>query len=85
VRMIRLEAATPESGRALYSALAAFHPEFETDEEGICFVSVSFNDENHMLEVLGAIQKHLEGRGDAIASWMTSAAEPDRDSSTRTA
>jgi hypothetical protein len=41
MRTITLEAATPRSGRALYSALSSFFPEFDADDEGKCFVSVS--------------------------------------------
>ena len=39
MRMIKPQAATPASGRALYSALT--RSEFDTDDEGECFVSVS--------------------------------------------
>jgi hypothetical protein len=36
MRTITLEAATPRSGRALYSALSLFFPEFDTEDEGTC-------------------------------------------------
>jgi hypothetical protein len=74
MRMITLEAATPESGRALYSALSPFHPEFDTDAEGKCFVSVSITSQKETLEVLDTIQQHLVGGADSITSWVTTGA-----------
>ena len=71
---ITLEAATPESGRALYSALSPFDPEFDTDDEGKCFVSVSVSSQKETLEVLDTIQQHLVGGADSITSWVTTAA-----------
>jgi hypothetical protein len=77
MRTITLEAATPESGRALYSALSPFYPEFDVDGEGKCFVSVSFGSQKEMLEVLGAIHLHLAGPGDRIESWVATAEPPN--------
>jgi hypothetical protein len=74
MRMITLEAATPESGRALYSALSPFHPEFDTDDEGKCFVSVSMSSQKETPEVLDTIQQHLVDGADSITSWVTTAA-----------
>jgi hypothetical protein len=74
MRMITLEA-TPESGHALYSALSPFHPEFDTDDEGKCFVSVSVGSQKDRLEVLDTIQQHLVGGADSITSWVTTAAQ----------
>ena len=71
--MITLEASTPRSGRALYSALSSFFPEFDTDDEGKCFVSVSVGSVREMLEVRD-IQRHLVGGADSITSWVTTAA-----------
>jgi hypothetical protein len=71
--MITLEAATPQSGRALYSALSPFDPELDTDDEGKCFVSVSVGSVREMLEVRD-IQRHLVGGADSITSWVTTAA-----------
>jgi len=70
--MITLEASTPRSGRALYSALSSFFPEFDTDDEGTCFVSVSVSSQKETLEVLD-IQQHLVGGADAFTSWVTTA------------
>lgn len=64
MRAITLEAETPESGRALYSALSSFHPGYEVDDAGTCFVSVSFAGPEEMLDVFDAIQQHLGGRRD---------------------
>jgi hypothetical protein len=74
MRMITLEAATPESGRALYSALSPFDPEFDTDDEGKCSVLVSVSSQAETLEVLDTIQQHLVGGADSITSWVTTAA-----------
>jgi hypothetical protein len=52
MRMISPEAATPESARALYSAVSPFHPELDTDDEGKCVVSVSVGSQKETLEVL---------------------------------
>ena len=71
--MIMLEASTPRSGRALYSALSSFFPEFDTDDEGKCFVSVSVGSVKEMLEVRD-IQRHLVAGADSFTSWVTSAA-----------
>jgi beta-xylosidase len=71
MRTITLEAATPESGRALYRAVSSFHPEFDTDDEGKCFVSVSVSSQKETLGVLDTIQQHLVGRADPITSWVT--------------
>ena len=73
MRTITLEAATPASGRALYSALSLFFPEFDTDDEGTCFVSVSVNSQKETLDVLD-IQQHLVGGADSFTSWVTTAA-----------
>jgi hypothetical protein len=72
MRMITLVAATPESGRALYSALSSFFPEFVTDDEGKCFVSVSVSTQKETREVLD-IQQHLVGGADSFTSWVTTA------------
>jgi hypothetical protein len=74
MRTITLEAATPESGRALYSALSSFYPEFDTDDEGTCFVAVSISNEKQMFAVLDAIHDHLVGQRKTIASWATTTA-----------
>jgi len=72
VQTITIEAVTPESGRALYNALAAFEPEFDTDEEGTwCFVSVRFSSDEHATKVLATIQRHLAERGESSVSSTT--------------
>ena len=77
MRTITLEAATPKSGRALYRALSSFFPEFDTDDEGKCFVSVSVSSQKETLEVLD-IQQHLVGGADSFTSWATSTAPASR-------
>ena len=74
MRTITLEAATPGSGRVLCGALSPFDPEFVTDDEGKCFVSVSVGSQTETLEVLDTIQRHLVGGADSITSWVTTAA-----------
>ena len=72
--VITLEAATPQSGRALCSVLSPFDPELDTDDEGKCFVSVPVSSQRQTLEVLDTIQQHLVGGADSITSWVTTAA-----------
>jgi hypothetical protein len=74
MRTITLEAATPESGRALYSALSSFHPDFDVDDEGTCFVSVSFDSQKEMLEVFDTIQQHLGDGEEPITTSVTTTA-----------
>jgi hypothetical protein len=71
MRTITPEAATPESGCALYSALSSFHPEFRTNDEGKFSVSVSVSGQK---ETLDTVQQHLVGGADSITSWVTTAA-----------
>jgi hypothetical protein len=73
MRTITLEAATPESGRALYRAFSSFYPEFDTDDEGKCFVSVSVSGQKETLDVLD-VQQHLAGGADSFTSWVTTPA-----------
>ena len=61
---ITIEAATPDLGRVLYSALSAFYPELDIDADGNCIVSVRLSSERQRLEVTDAIQLHLADRGD---------------------
>ena len=72
MRMITLEAASPQTGRALYSALSSFFPEVDTDDEGKCFVSVSVSTRKEPLEVLD-IQQQLVGGADSFTTWVTTA------------
>ena len=72
--MITLEAATPKSGRAFYLRPLIVLPEFDTDDEGKCFVSVSVSSQKETLEVLDTIRQHVVGGGDLITSWVTTAA-----------
>jgi hypothetical protein len=74
VQAITIEAVTPESGRALYNALAAFEREWDSDEKGTwCFLSVRFSGEEQAMKVLGTIQRHLADRGKPGVSSMTRA------------
>ena len=44
MQTLTIEAVTPESGRALYDALAAFEPEWDCDaERRWCFLSARFS------------------------------------------
>jgi hypothetical protein len=75
VQAITIEAVTPKSGRALYNALAAFdEPEWDSDEKGTwCFLSVRLRSEEHAMQVLGTIQRHLAERGKPEVSSRTGA------------
>jgi hypothetical protein len=57
MQMFTVQAATPASAAALYSALSPFHPELETDDEGRCSVSVALGSDRQVLEVLDAIPR----------------------------
>ena len=77
---ITIEAATPELGRVLYSALSEFHPELDTDAEGNCIVSVRASSDAQMREISQAVQMHLGDRGDsAVTSVSFSARKDSRD------
>jgi hypothetical protein len=64
MQMFTVQAATPASAAALYSALSPFHPELETDDEGRCSVSVALGSDRQVLQVLDAIHQHLRSRGE---------------------
>jgi hypothetical protein len=69
MQAITIEAVTPDSGRALHRALAAFKPEWDSDEnERWCFLSVRFSSEEQAMQVLGTIQRHLAGRGKRLVN-----------------
>jgi hypothetical protein len=82
MRTITLQAATPKSGPALYAALSSFFPEFDTDDKGKCFVSVSAGSQKEALEVLD-VQQHLVGGADSFTSWTTTAAPAGSSPSSR--
>jgi hypothetical protein len=62
--MFTVQAATPASAAALYSALSPFHPELETNDEGRCSVSVALGSDRHVVQVLDAIHEHLRSHGE---------------------
>jgi hypothetical protein len=74
---IRIEAATPELGRVLYSVLSEFHPELDTDADGKCVVSVRVSTDAQMREISGAVQMHLVDRGDSAATSISFSARND--------
>jgi hypothetical protein len=62
------------------NALAAFEPEWDSDEKGTWFfVSVHFSSEEHAMQLLGTIQRHLAERGKPEVSSRTGALD-DRES-----
>jgi hypothetical protein len=63
-------AATPESGRRLYSALSTFRPELELDDEDRLLVVVRFDTDREVAEVLETLHRFLSERvnGDASVS-----------------
>jgi hypothetical protein len=77
---ITIEAATPDLGRVLYSALSAFYPELDTDADGNCIVSVRLSSETQRLEVTEAIQLHLADRGDDAVNSVSFAVGNDQHS-----
>jgi hypothetical protein len=68
---IMIEAATPELGRVLYSALSAFYPELDTDADGKCIVSVRSSSEMQMLAITEAVQLHLADEGDRAVTSVS--------------
>jgi hypothetical protein len=66
-----IEAATPELGRALYSALSAFYPELNTDADGKCIVSVRSSSEMQMLAITRAVQLHRADEGDRAVTSVS--------------
>jgi hypothetical protein len=74
VQTLTIHAASLESGRALYSALYRFHPEFEPDANGSCFVSIDLGDDRHVLEVLAAIEDYVSDRPQGSAARSVSVA-----------
>jgi hypothetical protein len=76
MQMFTVQAATPASAAALYSALSPFHPELETDDEGRCSVSVALGSDRQVLQVLDAIHGsplqpgcvRASGRGSNVAT-----------------
>jgi hypothetical protein len=75
-----IEAATPELGRVLYSALSAFYPELDTDADGKCIVSVRSSSEMQMLEITQAVQLHLADEGDRAVTSVSFAVGNDQHS-----
>jgi hypothetical protein len=75
---ITIETATPESGRVLYSVLSAFYPEWDTDVDGKCVVSVRSSSEEQTLEITGAIERHRADGADDVVNSVTFALENDR-------
>ena len=72
MQVMTIEAATPLSAQGLYSALAAFHPELVTDDEGRCYVSVQLGNDRRAAEVLDTLHEHLRSRAeDASVSSVT--------------
>ena len=70
MQALTIEALTPQSGRALYDALAAFEPEWDSDEKGTwCFLSVRLRNEQHAMEALATIQRHLAERPKPLPFW----------------
>ncbi len=74
MQTLTVHAASLESGRALYSALYRFHPEFEPDANGSCFVSVDLGGDRHVLEVLAAIEDYVSDRPRGTATHSMSVA-----------
>jgi hypothetical protein len=68
---IMIEAATPELGRVLYSALSAFYPELDIDADGKCIVSVRSSSEMQMLAITQAVRLHIADEGDRAVTSVS--------------
>jgi hypothetical protein len=62
--MLTIQAATPLSAQGLCSALSPFNAELTTDDEGRSFVSVELGSDRQVVEVLNALQRHLDTRAE---------------------
>ena len=65
MQILTIKAATVESAAALYSAMSAFQPELETDDEGGCYVSFDLGSDKRVLEVLNALEDFLAVRAES--------------------
>ena len=68
MQRLTIQAASRWSAQGLYSALSEFRPDFTTDDEGTCFVSVDLGDDGHVAEVLSTLQRFLDSRGDSVVA-----------------
>jgi hypothetical protein len=62
LKRLTIEAADLESARGLCRALAGFDAKLEEDEHGVCLVIVTIESDRDIVEVLGAIERHIRGR-----------------------
>ena len=67
MQRLTIQAASLWSAQGLYSALSEFRPDFTTDDDGTSFVSVDLGDDAHVAEILSAVQRFLDSRGDGVA------------------
>jgi hypothetical protein len=67
VQRLTIQAASPLSAQGLYSALSEFSPDFTTDDEGTCFVSVDLGSDRHVVFVLDSLQRFVDSRAAGAA------------------
>ena len=74
MQMLSIEAATQESGLALFRALSAFCLELD-DGQGRCFVSVELGTDRRALEVFDSLEAFMKTRAVGEAVSMTVSVE----------
>jgi hypothetical protein len=67
MRALTVDARSRESGEALYSALAGFHPELSGDDEEGWRVVVQLASDKVVLEILRLLEEHVSERADGPA------------------
>jgi hypothetical protein len=65
VRKLSIEAASPDSAKALQAVVAGFRCELREDEDGVPVVTVPLADGTETIAVLNALQQHLLQLGGA--------------------
>ena len=67
MKRLTIEAADLESARGLCRALSRFDATLEEDEHGACIVVVTIESDREIVQVLGAIERHVRGRNAGAA------------------
>ena len=76
MRKLSIEAATPESGLALFDALRSFQPQLEyAHGRDQCVVSVELNGEDRTVEVLATLDEFVRGRHAPVTLTVSEKAE----------
>ena len=66
MRKLTIEAASPESARHIFDALAGFEPELVEDGEGLT-VAIALRSDGQLIGVLNALEQHVTSRAQGPA------------------